>query len=109
MPSADGRRDIGVVEDHVGRLAAEFQRRRVFTISEASCITRLPARVDPVKETMSVFGCDTIASPTTGPKPGDEVEDALGQSHFVDDVGEDEGVDRRHLARLQHDGATGGQ
>ena len=32
-------------------------------------MTRLPARVEPVKETMSVLGCATMASPTTGPRP----------------------------------------
>ena len=35
----------------------------------ASSDTRRPARVEPVKLTMSVCGCATIASPTTGPVP----------------------------------------
>jgi hypothetical protein len=35
----------------------------------ASSETRRPARVDPVKLTVSVPGCETIASPTTGPVP----------------------------------------
>ncbi len=33
----------------------------------ASSDTRRPARVEPVKDTMSVSGWETIASPTTGP------------------------------------------
>ena len=41
-------------------------------------MTRLPARVDPVKETMSVFGCATIASPTTGPSPVTKLKTPLG-------------------------------
>ncbi len=40
-----------------------------FTLSAASCITRLPARVDPVNDTMSTSGCEAMASPTTGPTP----------------------------------------
>ena len=37
--------------------------------SAASSMTRRPARVEPVKETMSTLGCAAIASPTTGPTP----------------------------------------
>jgi hypothetical protein len=39
------------------------------TVSAASSLTRLPARVEPVKETMSIPGCEAIASPATGPTP----------------------------------------
>ncbi|MDT4871645.1 hypothetical protein FQZ97_1067850 [compost metagenome] len=35
----------------------------------ASSPTRCPARVDPVKDTMSTSGCPAIASPTSGPVP----------------------------------------
>ena len=40
-----------------------------FTVAAASSLTRLPARVDPVNDTMSTPGCAAIASPTTGPTP----------------------------------------
>ncbi|SLB04160.1 Uncharacterised protein [Mycobacteroides abscessus subsp. abscessus] len=36
-------------------------------VSAATMATRLPARVDPVKETMSTSGWPAMASPTTGP------------------------------------------
>ena len=39
------------------------------TFSAAASVTSLPARVEPVKETMSTSSCAAIASPTTGPKP----------------------------------------
>src|SRR6185437_13262728 len=39
------------------------------TVWAASSLTRLPARVDPVKDTMSTPGWDAMASPTTGPEP----------------------------------------
>ena len=70
-----------------------------------------PARraVEPVNETMSTPGCAAIASPTTGPVPGDEVEHAGRQADLVDDLGEDERVQRRDLARLEHHRAAGGQ
>ena len=32
-------------------------------------MTRLPARVEPVNDTMSTSGCEAMASPTTGPTP----------------------------------------
>ncbi len=37
--------------------------------SAASSMTRRPARVEPVNETMSTLGWAAIASPTTGPTP----------------------------------------
>ena len=39
------------------------------TVSAATWVTRLPARVDPVNETMSTSGWAAMASPTTGPTP----------------------------------------
>ena len=38
-------------------------------VSDANAATRFPARTDPVKLTISTWGCDAIASPTTGPYP----------------------------------------
>ena len=40
-----------------------------FTVWLPTSATRLPARVEPVKLTMSTSGCAAIASPTTGPTP----------------------------------------
>ena len=40
-----------------------------FTVSAANAATRLPARVDPVKLTMSTSGWLASTSPTTGPAP----------------------------------------
>src|SRR5436190_1835335 len=39
------------------------------TVFAAISDTRLPAAVEPVNDTISTWGCDTIASPTTGPNP----------------------------------------
>ena len=51
-------------------------------------------------------GGDGLADRRAG--AGDEVEHAGGQADVVDDLGEDEGVERRDLAGLEHDGAAGG-
>ena len=39
------------------------------TVGAAAVATATPARVEPVKETMSTSGCDEIAAPTVGPSP----------------------------------------
>jgi hypothetical protein len=39
------------------------------TVFAAAVVTSLPARVEPVKDTMSTPGCADKASPTTGPVP----------------------------------------
>ncbi len=40
-----------------------------FTVRRGVAATEMPARVEPVKDTMSMPGCDEIASPTVGPSP----------------------------------------
>ena len=40
-----------------------------FTVSAAAFATRMPARVEPVNDTMSISGCAAIAAPTFGPSP----------------------------------------
>ena len=79
-----------------------------FSDCDASSATRLPARVEPVNETMSISGWDAIASPTSAPVPGHEVEHARREAGVVDHLGEHERVERRDLARLQHDRAARG-
>src|SRR5947209_3843273 len=40
-----------------------------FTVGAASFATSIPARVEPVKETIATSGCEAIAAPTVGPCP----------------------------------------
>ena len=40
-----------------------------FTVRAADCATRMPARVEPVNDIMSMSGWADIASPTVGPSP----------------------------------------
>ena len=79
------------------------------TVAAATSATRLPARVEPVNETMSTSGWAAMASPTTGPKPDTRLNTPAGRPDLLEDVGQDEGVERSHLAGLEHHGATGGQ
>ncbi|MBS1172935.1 MAG: Uncharacterized protein H6R12_1765 [Proteobacteria bacterium] len=49
-----------------------------FTVSAAALSTRIPARVEPVKETMSMPGCAASAAPTVGPSPWTRLKTPLG-------------------------------
>ena len=40
-----------------------------FTVSAAARATAMPALVEPVKDTMSISGCEDSAAPTEGPSP----------------------------------------
>ena len=40
-----------------------------FTVGAAARATSMPARVEPVNETMSISGCAEMAAPTVGPSP----------------------------------------
>ena len=71
--------------------------------------TRLPARVEPVKRHHVDVGVRGDGLADHRADAGDEVEHAGRQPDVVDDLGEDERVERRDLARLEHDGAAGGQ
>ena len=51
-----------------------------FTIWAASSMMRLPARVEPVNDTMSTSGLVTSASPTTGPRPVTRLKTPFGRS-----------------------------
>ncbi len=72
-------------------------------------MTRFPARVEPVNETMSTSGMRGDGLAHHRADAGDEVEHPGREPDVVEDLGQDEGVERRHLARLQHDGAARGE
>jgi hypothetical protein len=76
-----------------------------FTVRAASSATRVPARVEPVKLTMSTSAWLAITSPTTGPRARDQVEDAAGSTGSMDALGNHQGTEWRHLAGHEDDGA----
>ena len=49
------------------------------TVSAAAFATCTPARVEPVKDTISISGCREIASPTVGPSPSTMLNTPLGR------------------------------
>jgi len=61
-----GALEIGVIQQNVGRLAAELL---VYSFDGVSSQLGdfVPARVDPVNDTMSTSGCDASAAPTSMP------------------------------------------
>jgi hypothetical protein len=61
-------REIGIGQDDVGRLAAEFLGDALDG-GAAACATSTPARVEPVIEIMSTSGCVASALPTSAPWP----------------------------------------
>ena len=54
-------------------------RATAFTLWDASSLTRLPARVEPVNDTMSTSGWAAMASPTTGPVPVTRLKTPAGR------------------------------
>ena len=64
-----------------------------------------PRAVEPVKVIMSMPGCTDMASPTEGVAV-DQVEHAGRHARFVQDLGHQDGVQRRDLRGLEHHGAA---
>ena len=107
-PGGDGGGEVGVVEQDVGRLAAELERDPLDALGRQ--LHDPPAGPGGAGEGDHVdLGVRGDRFTDDRPDPADQIEHAGREPHLVDDVGQDERVDRRHLARLQHDGAAGGQ
>src|SRR5208282_3875510 len=49
-----------------------------FTVGAAAKATAMPARVEPVKETIATSGCEAIAAPTVGPSPLTRLKTPVG-------------------------------
>ena len=65
--------------------------------SMQAAATFFPVSTEPVNATPSIPSCEEIAPPTS-PAPGDDVHGA--RRHVVEDVGDRERGERRHLGRL---------
>ena len=53
-----------------------------FTVAAATSLTRVPARVEPVKLTMSTSGCSASGAPTAGPVPSRMSIGEFGRARF---------------------------
>ena len=98
---------VGVVEDDVGGLAAQFEadtlgvgRRVALDLGAGAAGSGERHHVD-----IGVLG-DGRADLGTG--TGHQVEHAGRQTDLVEHLGQQVRVERRHLGRLEHHGATGG-
>ena len=80
-----------------------------FTVSAAFFATWTPARVEPVNDTMSMPGCEARAAPTVGPSPFTRLKTPAGTPASCRISATTSRAERRHLARLQHHRAAGGE
>ena len=98
---------VEVVEQHVGRLAAELEGDLLDGLgAELGDALAGAGRAGERHHVDVGVGGDRLADRRA--VAGDEVEHAGRQADLVDDLGEHEGVERGDLARLDHDGAAGG-
>ena len=68
--------DIGIGENDVGRLAAEFEGDAFDARARPGRMMWEPISVEPVKEILRTSGCSTSASPISPPAPGDDLQHA---------------------------------
>ena len=106
-PSATAVR-VGVVEDDGGRLAAELEVHPAEGAAADGGRPARPAAVEPVKVTLSTPGWATRWAPTS-PPPGRMLTTPGGQADLVEDLGQEQGVERGLGRRLDHHGAAGEQ
>ena len=103
----DRRVQIGIGEDHEGRLAAQLQRQRLSGAGRLA--TNAAAHLGRAGEgnfIQTVMRDDGRAGATVA---GDNVEHALGQPHLGRDLGKGECGERGVLGRLQHHGVARGE
>ena len=79
------------------------------TVSAAARATAMPARVEPVNDTMSMSGMRRERLADRRAVAVDHVVDAGRNARFVHDLAEEHARHRRDFARLQHHGAAGGE
>ena len=77
------------------------------TVGAAARATSMPARVEPVNDTMSTSGCAASGAPTLTPSPLTRLNTPGGHAGRVHDLGEEDRVQRRDLGRLEHHRAAG--
>ncbi len=108
--SAHAHRHVQVgVRKHDQRvLAAHLQLHLRAALAALARMPR-PVATEPVKLIASMRASVTSFSPTTEPRPIDEVEHAGRDAGAVDDVGERPGAARHQLGRLDHDAIAVGQ
>ena len=108
-PTLTALREVRVVRITFAHLPPSSSATRLTVAAPSSRDARAGARRAGERDHVDVRVRRRSPHRPTGPYAGDEVEDAGRQADLVDGVGEDERAQRRDLARLQHDGAAGGE
>ena len=80
---------------------------RLIVCAAPAAIDR-PTSVEPVKAIFATSGCSTRRCRTRA-RPGDDVDDALGDPGLERELLEPQRRQRRQLGRLEHHGVAGGQ
>ena len=100
--------DIGVVEDDVGGLAAEFERHAFEIARRAAQDSAADAGRSRERHLVDVGMIDQgVADHAAG--TGDDIEHARRQAGFERQLADPQCRERRQLGRLHHDGAAAGQ
>ena len=99
--------EVGVVEDHVGRLPPELEDHPLEGARGQRRHPSADGRRAGERHQVDV-GVGDEGLPRRAPA-GDDVEHARRQPHLVGRVGQDEGGEGGQLRRLEDDGAPGGQ
>ncbi len=106
--AGDGAREIGVVEDDGGRLAAQFERDALDRL-RAQFADAPPRRRRSGERHHVDFGMRGQRLADHRAITRHEIEDARRQAGRIDHFGEQIGRERRHFRGLQHDGAARGE
>ena len=100
--------DIGIVEDDVGGLAAEFERHAFEIAGRAAQNSAADAGRSRERHLVDVGMIDQgVADHAAG--TGDDIEDARRQAGFERQLADPQCGERGQLGRLHHDGAAAGQ
>ena len=105
----DGGLEVGVGEDDVGVLAAEFQRDLLHGRGGRGHDALRPVSRPPVKETRSTAGCSASGAPTSGPAPRTRLATPAGSPASSSARISRIEVERGELAGLEDEGVAGGE
>ncbi len=100
-----GAVEVGVLEDHEGRLAAEFEAQLL--PRAGGLLPDEAADLGRSREGHLVDARMSRQGRARGAVARDDVDDASGQPRLAADLGEGEGGERGELGRLQHDRVAG--